>query len=94
MSDDEIGTLLNVVRSTVFRHRKSALARIKQYMEEKSMTNTSNKAENLLPFNVIAAAANGDTDAICAYIENTMRATLQNSLLARCATRTAIHICM
>ncbi len=36
MSDDEIGMLLNVVRSTVFRHRKSALAKIKQYMEEKS----------------------------------------------------------
>lgn len=36
MSDDEIGALLNVVRSTVFRHRKSALAKIKQYMEGKS----------------------------------------------------------
>ena len=36
MSDDEIGTLLNVVRSTVFRHRKNALAKIKQYMEGKS----------------------------------------------------------
>ena len=35
MSDDEIGMLLNVVRSTVFRHRKSALVKIKQYMEGK-----------------------------------------------------------
>lgn len=35
MSDDEIGMLLNVVRSTIFRHRKSALAKIRQYMEGK-----------------------------------------------------------
>ena len=34
------------------------------------MTNTSNKAGNLLPFNVIAAAANGDTDAICAILKH------------------------
>lgn len=33
------------------------------------MTNTSNKA-NLLPFNVIAAAANGDTDAICVILKH------------------------
>lgn len=36
MSDEEIGRLLNVVRSTIFRHRKSALKKIKQYMEGKS----------------------------------------------------------
>ena len=35
MSDEEIGLLLNVVRSTVFRHRKSALEKIKKYMEGK-----------------------------------------------------------
>ena len=35
-NDNEIGTMLNVVRSTVFRHRKSALKKIKQYMEGKS----------------------------------------------------------
>lgn len=34
------------------------------------MTNTSNKAGNLLPFNVIAAAANGDTDAICVILKH------------------------
>lgn len=33
MSDAEIGELLNVVRTTVFRHRKSALTKIKQYLE-------------------------------------------------------------
>ena len=36
MSDAEIGDLLNVVRSTIFRHRKTALAKIKQYLEEKA----------------------------------------------------------
>ena len=36
MSDAEIGELLSVVRTTVFRHRKSALAKIKQYLEGKA----------------------------------------------------------
>ena len=36
MSDAEIGELLNVVRTTVFRHRKSAAAKIKQYLEGKA----------------------------------------------------------
>ena len=36
MSDVEIGELLNVVRTTGFRHRKSALAKIKQYLEGKA----------------------------------------------------------
>ncbi len=36
MSDSEIGELLNVVRSTVFRNRKAALTKIKQYMEGKA----------------------------------------------------------
>ena len=35
MSDEEIGKLLNVVRSTVFRHRKAAIRKIKEYMEGK-----------------------------------------------------------
>jgi len=35
MSDAEISELLNVVRSTVFRHRKAALSKIKEYMEGK-----------------------------------------------------------
>lgn len=33
MSDEEIAVLLNVVRSTIFRHRKNALEEIKRYME-------------------------------------------------------------
>ncbi len=36
MSDEEIGGLLNVVRSTIFRHRKTALKKIKLYMEGKT----------------------------------------------------------
>lgn len=36
MSDEEIGELLNVVRSTIFRHRKTALEKIKLYMEGKT----------------------------------------------------------
>ena len=36
MGDTEIGELLNVVRTTVLRHRQSALAKIKQYMEGKA----------------------------------------------------------
>lgn len=39
MSDAKIGQLLNVVRSTVFRHRKAALVKIKQYMEGKADEN-------------------------------------------------------
>ena len=35
MSDEEIGAMMNVVRSTVFRHRKNALAKMKKFMEEK-----------------------------------------------------------
>ena len=33
LSDEEISKVLKVVRSTVFRHRKTALSKIKEYME-------------------------------------------------------------
>lgn len=46
------------------------------------MTNTSNKAGNLLPFNVIAAAANGDTDAICVILKH------YEGYIAKLCTRT------
>lgn len=46
------------------------------------MTNTSNKAENLLPFNVISAASNGDTDAICAILKH------YEGYIAKLSTRT------
>lgn len=36
MSDAEIGEPLNIVRSTIFRHKKTALAKIKQYLEGKT----------------------------------------------------------
>lgn len=41
MSDAEIGGLLNVVRSTIFRHRKDALMKLRQYME--GITDEPNK---------------------------------------------------
>lgn len=46
------------------------------------MTNTSNKSENLLPWGVIAAAANGDTDAICAILKH------YEGYIAKLSTRT------
>ena len=46
------------------------------------MTNTSNKAGNLLPFNVIAAAANGDTYAICVILKH------YEGYIAKLCTRT------
>ena len=39
MSDAEISELLNVVRSTIFRHRKIALVKLKQYLEGKADEN-------------------------------------------------------
>ena len=83
MSDAEIAELLNVVRTTVFRHRKSALAKIKQYLgREKQMMNTVRKSENLLPFPVISAAANGDTTAMCAILKH------YEGYIAKLCTRT------
>lgn len=35
MSDSEIGDLLNIDRTTVYRNRQKALKKIKQYLEEK-----------------------------------------------------------
>ena len=34
------------------------------------MMNTVRKSENLLPFPVISAAANGDTNAMCAILKH------------------------
>ena len=46
MSDAEgIAELLNVVRTTVFRHRKSALAKTNSIWREKQMMNTVRKSE-------------------------------------------------
>ena len=82
MSDAEIGELLNVVRTTVFRHRKSALAKSNSIWREKQMMNTVRKSENLLPFPVISAAANGDTTAMCAILKH------YEGYIAKLCTRT------
>ena len=60
------------------------------------MMNTVRKSENLLPFPVISAAANGDTTAMCAilkhyddagntysYVDEEMRNRLQVRLITR-----------
>ncbi len=59
-SDAEIGELLNVVRTTVFRTGNPRLRKSNSIWREKQMMNTVRKSENLLPFPVISAAANGD----------------------------------
>ncbi|NLI13920.1 MAG: sigma-70 family RNA polymerase sigma factor [Peptococcaceae bacterium] len=43
MSDAEIGELMNLVRTTIYRHRTSSLQQIKKYMEGKA--DDGNKSE-------------------------------------------------
>ena len=43
MSDAEIGELMNLVRTTIYRHRTSSLQQIKKYMEGKA--DDENKSE-------------------------------------------------
>ena len=59
------------------------------------MMNTVRKSENLLPFPVISAAANGDTTAMCAILKHYEGyiAKLCNRLQVRLITRTlAFHV--
>ena len=49
---------------------------------EKQMMNTVRKSENLLPFPVISAAANGDTNAMCAILKH------YEGYIAKLCTRT------
>lgn len=48
------------------------------------MTSTSNKPTNLLPFNIIAEAANGDTTAMCVILRH------YEGYIAKLCTRTLI----
>ena len=48
------------------------------------MTNTSNKPTNLLPFNIIAEAANGSIDAMCVILRH------YEGYIAKLCTRTLI----
>ena len=51
------------------------------------MMNTVSKTENLLPFPVISAAANGDTTAMCAILKH------YEGYIAKLCTRTlAFHV--
>ena len=64
MSDAEIGELMNLVRTTIYRHRTSYCNKSKSIWREKLMIKTSPSHKNLLPFPVIAAAAGGNIYAI------------------------------
>ncbi|MCG9968029.1 helix-turn-helix domain-containing protein [Pelotomaculum terephthalicicum JT] len=72
MTDREIGELLNLVRRTVAYRRTSTLQELKNSWREKRMNSTHAKTGNngLLPFPVIAAASNGDINAINAVLKH------------------------
>lgn len=82
MSDAEIGELLNVVRTTVSGTGNPRLRKSNSIWREKQMMNTVRKSENLLPFPVISAAANGDTTAMCAILKH------YEGYIAKLCTRT------
>ena len=82
MSDAEIGELLNVVRTTVSGTGNPRLRKSNSIWREKQMMNTVRKSENLLPFPVISAAANGDTNAMCAILKH------YEGYIAKLCTRT------
>ena len=82
MSDAEIAELLNVVRTTVSGTGNPRLRKSNSIWREKQMMNTVRKSENLLPFPVISAAANGDTTAMCAILKH------YEGYIAKLCTRT------
>ena len=82
MSDAEIGELLNVVRTTFSGTGNPRLRKSNSIWREKQMMNTVRKSENLLPFPVISAAANGDTTAMCAILKH------YEGYIAKLCTRT------
>ena len=61
MSDAEIGELMNVVRTTVYRHRTSTSGRI---TKNDGGGISMDKDQKHIPFAVIVAATNGDETAI------------------------------
>ena len=82
MSDAEIGELLNVVRTRFSGTGNPRLRKSNSIWREKQMMNTVRKSENLLPFPVISAAANGDTTAMCAILKH------YEGYIAKLCTRT------
>ena len=61
MSDAEIGELMNVVRTTVYRHRTSTLEELRK---NDGGGISMDKDQKHIPFAVIVAATNGDETAI------------------------------
>ena len=83
MSDAEIGELLNVLYARRFSGTGNPrLRKSNSIWREKQMMNTVRKSENLLPFPVISAAANGDTTAMCAILKH------YEGYIAKLCTRT------
>lgn len=82
MSDAEIGELLNVVARRFSGTGNPRLRKSNSIWREKQMMNTVRKSENLLPFPVISAAANGDTTAMCAILKH------YEGYIAKLCTRT------
>ena len=68
-----------------FQYKKIGNPRLRRsnsIWREKQMMNTVRKSENLLPFPVISAAANGDTNAMCAILKH------YEGYIAKLCTRT------
>ena len=55
------------------------------------MMNTVRKSENLLPFPVISAAANGDTTAMCAILKHYEGYIVDYAKMFRCYTTPCIY---
>ena len=82
MSDAEIGELLMLYARRFSGTGNPRLRKSNSIWREKQMMNTVRKSENLLPFPVISAAANGDTTAMCAILKH------YEGYIAKLCTRT------
>lgn len=72
MSDADIARMMNLVRSTVYEHRKRSLELMKEMMEEyqNEQEKQKNEAFDLPSFQMIRAASNGDIEAINAVLKH------------------------
>ena len=70
MNDGEIAACLDRVRRTVCYQRTSSLKQLRTSWRNISMANRAKAKHNLLPFPIIAAAINGNVDAINAVVKH------------------------
>ena len=86
LSESELAQLFTTdeYESDYFRFQVSGfdVRKSNSIWREKQMMNTVRKSENLLPFPVISAAANGDTTAMCAILKH------YEGYIAKLCTRT------